>query len=145
VVANLKCMTIEVGPSVASALQDSHNRSPGGTLSSQAEFRRDASLHHEPGIAPIGRAFEHTCHDHVRDPGADTSFADACLRAAGIAVRAAAVPANRHQNRPPRERCPPTSLRSHGRVARRVRAHLMTRDTWCSLNVRFVTGCSFGA
>ena len=40
-VAILKCMTIEVGPSVACALQDSHNRSPGGTLSSQAEFKRD--------------------------------------------------------------------------------------------------------
>jgi hypothetical protein len=60
VVAILKCMTIEVGPSVACALQDSHNRSPGGTLSSQAEFKRDASLHDEPGIVRIGRAFEHT-------------------------------------------------------------------------------------
>ena len=66
----LKCMTIEVGPSVACALQDSHNRSPGGTLSSQAEFKRDASLHDEPGIVRIGPRVRAHHHDHVRDPGA---------------------------------------------------------------------------
>jgi len=51
----------------------------GARAIAQAEFKRDASLYDEPGTAPISRAFEHTGHDHVRDPGADTSFADAYL------------------------------------------------------------------
>src|SRR5438034_2323829 len=39
----------------------------------------------KPGIPPISRAFEHTGHDHVRDPGADMSFADATSRACACA------------------------------------------------------------
>jgi hypothetical protein len=60
-------------------LQDDIDVFRGARAIAQAELKRDASLHDEPGIAPISGAFAYTGHDHVRDPGADTSFADAYL------------------------------------------------------------------
>jgi len=60
-------------------LQDDIDVFRGTRAIAQTEFKRDASLYDELGIASISRALEHTGHDHVRDPGADTSFADAYL------------------------------------------------------------------